>query len=69
MGNNLVQNLTKISGVLFKWDLQNEASKPIFYITDHDVRCEENLDFRIMRTDHGNIETYLALDLRKGFNL
>ena len=22
-----------------------------------------------MRTDHGNIETYLALDLRKGFNL
>ena len=61
MGNNLVQNLIKISGALFKSDRQNEASKPVFYITDHDVRCEENLSISvIMRTDHGDIETYLV---------
>ena len=43
MGNNLVQNLTKNSGTLSKSDHQSEASKPVFYITDYRVRCEENL--------------------------
>ena len=62
MGNNVLQNLTKFSGAFSKSNHQDEGSKTVFYIIDHDVGCEESVDFRIRKTDHGEIETYLVQD-------
>ena len=49
MGNNLVQNLTKISRVLSNQITKTRLQNQFFYITDHDVGCEENLWIFVLR--------------------